>query len=306
MGAGANTQSIYYYIKTRSGCGGKYYSLPSDTIRTILLNAVNSGMGTAQITWNAIHVPNLTTSLGWYHLFREYPTGVWTMIDSTQTLSYTDVITLCNAQINYYVTIDDSLPCTSVSSIDGDLFQDVTAPVTPLVDSVSVNCANSKSMIGWDQSPSGDTQGYIIYQNISGVWIPIDTVFGIGTTTYINTHSNFANPDSASLTYCIAAFDSCHNTSPLSLSQSSIHLTSALDICGGGVTLSWTPYTNMHPGLMGYHIYSSENGGAMILLGTNATTNQSYTHTSYSGLAIHLFRTGFRQHRSCNIFPQLC
>jgi len=288
-GAGANTQSIYYYIKTRSGCYGKYYSASSDTLRTIFLNAVNSGSGTAQITWNPLHNPNLPTSHGWYHLYREYPPGVWTMIDSTQALSYSDTITLCHAQINYYVDIEDSLPCTSVSSIDGDLFQDITAPVTPVMDSVSVNASGTYSMLGWTQSPSGDTQGYIVYESINGVWIPIDTVYGIGTTTYTNTHSTNSNPDSASLAYCIAAFDSCHNTSPLGINHKTIYLNSQLDICGGSVRLSWTPYINMHPGLMGYKVFVKENNGPLTLLTTNPPTNQSYTHTPLNQGSVYVY-----------------
>ena len=38
IGAGANTQSVYYYIKTRSDSVGGSYSEPSDTIRTITFN----------------------------------------------------------------------------------------------------------------------------------------------------------------------------------------------------------------------------------------------------------------------------
>ena len=62
IGAGANTHSIYYYLKTKSGCGGRDPS-PSDTIMTILINVVNTGTGTALINWNALHNPNLPTLL---------------------------------------------------------------------------------------------------------------------------------------------------------------------------------------------------------------------------------------------------
>lgn len=279
IGAGANSQSIYYYLKTRSGCGGRYYSSSTDTVKTILLNAVNSGSGTAVLTWNPLHNPNLPTSHGWYHIYREYPPGTWTMIDSTQALTYSDTITLCRALINYYVDIDDSLPCTSASSIDGDLFQDAIAPLTPVIDTVTVDSLTGLSVINWFPSSSGDTEGYIIYENENGIWVPIDTVYGIASNNYINAHPTWANPDSSSLSYCIAAFDSCQNTSPISIAHSTIFLTSVLDVCGGGVTLSWTPYVNMHPGLEKYNIYFRENNGPVTLLTTNPATNQSCIHS---------------------------
>jgi gliding motility-associated-like protein len=287
--ANANTKIIYYYIKTRSSCGGIYYSSPSDTLQTMLMNATNTGLGTAALSWNPIHSPDLQSSYNWYHIYREYPPGTWIMIDSTQMLNYNDTITVCDAHINYYVEINDSLPCTSASSIDGDRFQDAIAPVTPVIDSVSVDSLNGHSIIGWTASPSGDTHGYIIYESKNGIWVPIDTVYGQNTTSYLNTNPHWANPDSSSLSYCVAAFDSCRNTSPISLNQSTIFLTSSIDICGSGVTLNWTPYINMHPGLKGYKIFVRQNNGVLTLLGTNPPTNQSFVHSPLTQNSVYIY-----------------
>jgi gliding motility-associated-like protein len=288
-GAGANTHSVYYYLKTRSGCLGKYYSTPSDTIHSIYLNTVNSGLGVADLSWNSIHAPNLPTSMGWYRIYREYPPGTWTMIDSTQLLQYFDTITLCNALINYRIEIGDSSGCISVSNIDGDLFQDAIAPVTPVMDSVSVDSLSGYSVIGWDPSPSGDTKGYIIYENIGGIWVPIDTVFGLNTTFFINDHPLWSNPDSASLSYCVAVFDSCQNTSPISIYQNTIHLSTKLDVCGGGVTLNWSPYINMPNGLGGYKVFVSENNGSFQLLATNPSANLSYIHSPLTQFSTYIY-----------------
>lgn len=288
-GAGANTHPVYYYLRTRSSCGGLYYSASSDTLESIYLDAVNSGAGTADLTWNAIHTPDLPSSQGWYHVYREYPPGTWVMLDSTQQLQYFDTITLCNAQIYYYITIDDTLPCTSISNIDGDLFQDGIAPQTPSIDSVSVDSTTGHSVIGWTASGSGDTQGYIIYENKNGIWLPVDTVWGIGTTYYDNSMPFWSNPDSCSLSYCVAAFDSCMNTSPISINHNTILLRALLDVCGGGVTLNWTPYVNMNPGLAGYNIYMRENNGPQTLLGTNPATNQSFVYNSLNQYSSYIF-----------------
>ena len=275
-GANANANSVYYYLTTRTECVGLLVaSGPSDTINTIFLNATNNGTGLANLTWNQIHNPLLPTSYTWYRIYREYPVGVWTLIDSTNTLTYQDTITVCNAFINYRIEIADSLPCTSVSNIDGDLFQDITPPNIPVLDSVSVSGA-SLSILGWNPSTSLDTKAYIIYQNIGGIWSPIDTVYGINNTSYTNLLSN---PDNGFESYCIAAFDSCMNTSPIGINQNTIYLTSLLDICSSKTKLMWTPYINMTTTLSGYRIYASENGGPFTLVGTNPSTNQSFDHT---------------------------
>lgn len=289
INANANLSIIYYYIKTRTNCSGSIYSAPSDTLQTIKMNAVYTGIGTAALTWNSIHNPNLSTSLGWYHIYKEYPFGTWTMIDSTQSLNYTDTITVCHAKINYYVDIDDLLPCTSVSSIDSDIFEDRIAPIFPVIDSVSVNQVSGHSVIGWKASPSGDTKGYIIYENENSIWVPIDTVMGRTTTFYINSKPHWSNPDSSSLSYCIAAFDSCKNTSRLDTNQSTIYLTSVYDICGRSATLNWTPYINMPHGLKGYNVYVSQNFGPMTLLATNSSSNLSFTQSSLANNTTYIY-----------------
>lgn len=278
-GAGAHLANKYYYITTLSGCGGSplNYSVSSDTLKTILLSASNSGTGNALLDWNEIHTPLLPTSSTWYMIYREYPTGFWAIIDSTQALQYSESITLCNADINYRVEIADSLGCISVSSIDGDLFQDLTAPVTPLLDSVSISAATNKAVLGWTLSTSPDTDGYVIYINSGGIWTAIDTIWGNATTTYLNPNSNAGN---GSESYTIAAFDSCMNISPMVDEQHTIFLSSQTDICGGSITLSWNAYSNMTPAVSGYNIYVSENNGPVTLLNTNAAGATSFVHTA--------------------------
>lgn len=285
----ANSQPVFYYLKTRSDSLGMIYSSPSDTLETIFLSAVNSGSGTATISWNPIHNPDLPTSSGWYNVFVEYPVGTWSFVDSTQNFQYIDTIILCYANVNYSVEIADFSGCVSVSSIDGAEFGDSLAPVSPVIDSVSVDSLTGHSVIGWSASSSGDTEGYIIYEYINGVWLPIDTVWGLNTTFYENSMPFWSNPDSCSLSYCINAFDSCGKTSPISINHNTIFLNAMLDVCGGGIILNWTPYVNMNPGLKGYNIYLKENNGPLALLGTNPTTSLSFTYTSLNLLSTYIF-----------------
>lgn len=289
VGASANTNSMYYFIQTLSGCGGApmNFSASTDTLETILLSASNAGTGNAMLDWNAIHTPLLPTSSLLYYIFREYPAGSWSLIDSTQSLQYIENITLCNATINYRVEIADSLGCISVSSIDGDLFQDLTAPSTPTLDSVSINTSSYKAILGWTPSSSPDCGGYVVYLYTGGIWTAIDTVWGINSTFYTNPTSN-ANTISES--YTIAAFDTCMNISPMVNQQNTIFLTSQIDVCGGNVTLNWTPYINMTPAISGYKIFVSENSGPFTLLGTNASTVTSYIHTNLTPFSTYCYQ----------------
>lgn len=278
VGANANNAPVYYYVQTHSGCNGAVAANPIDTLASINLNVANPANGTAALSWNAMHNPNLASASGWYRIYREYPTGTWTLIDSTQSLSYIDTITICSAQLNYRIEMDDASGCTSVSSIDGGLFQDLLNPVLPQLDSVTVNLATSLATLGWNQTISDDAVGYVIYQqNASGNWVPIDTVYGLTNTTYVNPLSNAG---AVSENYCIAVFDSCGNISPIGVGQRSIHATVNLDVCSAQNELRWNKYVNMPGGVAGYNIWVSANSGPYTLLATNIPADTSYIHTN--------------------------
>lgn len=282
--ANANNQKYYYYMKTLSGTTD--YSESSDTLCTILLDIKNLGTGTVQLSWDPLHNPS---TLGTYTVYREYPAGNWVNLGTTKNLFYTDMFTLCNAMINYYVDFEESFPCTSRSSVKTEHLQDITAPVKPAIDSVSVDSLSGYSVIGWKPSPSTDTEGYIIYENIKGVWGPIDTIHGRNNTFFVNNHPLWSNSDSASLSYCIAAFDSCLNTSPISINQNTIHLKTQLDTCSRNVTLTWNSYLNMQNGLRGYKIFASENNGPFQLLNINSSANRSYVHSSLNPFSYYKY-----------------
>lgn len=285
VGANANAGPVYYYVVSRSGCNGLVYSSPLDTLASIHMNVTNPGNGTAVLSWNPMHVPDIPSASGWYRVYREYPAGVWTFLDSTQSLNYIDTITICSAQINYRVEMDDASGCTSVSSADGAVFQDLISPAIPLLDSVSVSVSTGLAGLGWNPSTSTDAVGYVIYmQNASGNWVPIDTVYGYNNTSFTNPLSNAG---AGVETYCIAAFDSCGNISPLGTLQRSIHLTVDLEMCSAQNELKWRSYINMSGGLGGYNIMVSLNGGPYSLLAT--TTDTSYIHTGLVALTNYCY-----------------
>ncbi len=223
LGANANANSVKYIVTSFSTAE----SLAQDTLSTIFLSVNNPGDGTALLIWNIMSTPALITASNWYMIYQEYPTNVWSLIDSAQygDENYRDTITLCNETINYRIELEDDSGCNSVSNIDGDILQDLIPPDAPVIDWVTVDTATGDAVINWTESNAVDASGYIILEFISGGWIIIDTVYGYANTNYtkINALVDF-QPEN----YGVAAFDSCSNTSPMGVPQNSIYASTSL------------------------------------------------------------------------------
>lgn len=236
VGANGQTSSGYYYVVVRSNAPVYNYSMPSDTLNTLRLNLTNPLNGTAILNWNQLHNP-LPAGSGLYQLLAEFPAGNWTLQKQYSVNHAIDTIFECNAAINYKVVLINASGCQSVSSIKGDVFQNLIPPEMPILDSVSVSKNTGNAILGWQSSSSEDTHGYIIYLFQNEIWTPIDTVFGINNTFYENLNSE---ADIQSESYCIATLDSCGLTSPLTPGQSTIHLQASAELCQNRFVLQWT------------------------------------------------------------------
>lgn len=263
-GAGANTQAIYYYVLTKYNNSGITLSTPLDTFSTIYLTVTNPGSPYGTLTYNPIHNPLPITNSGSYDIYSDSP-GPNTFSQSTTLLTIADTQHICLDSIRYYVENSDNTGCVSRSNTDNALFKDNIIPVTPTLDSVSVDPLTSKATMGWEVSTSGDVVAYFIYQYISGFWVQIATVNGIGSTFYTYPASNAGN---ISEMYCMAAVDSCGNVSPLGNNQNTIHATGTLDQCLHTVSLSWNAYVNWPSAPTGYTIFQSFNAGPFAAVGT--------------------------------------
>ena len=279
-GAGANTNPMYYYIQTRYNDPppNLFFSPSSDTLSTIKLNVADPGNGKANLTWNKMHSPDLPSSSVWYMIYMEYPVGTWTLIDSTQSLSYIDTFSICSSFINYRVGIEDASGCSSFSSVDGQSFSDITGPAITVVDSVSVDPVTGITTIGWTQNPSPDVVYYVIYVNNtsqSPPWVGVDTVYGIS-----NTFANVTGSENTCAgTYSIAAFDSCNLTSLISIPHKKICLNQEYDQCGLTLTLTWNKYINWTGGVQQYQILASTNGTPYNLIGTTPPDDTTFLHS---------------------------
>ena len=274
LGAGAtSTQPKFYYITTTSS--GPVTQPARDTVRTIFLVVTNPLNGVAYLQWNAISDPLPTSSSLNYNVYREYPTGTYTLLGTTSDLRWRDTINICSYFLNYRIEIADASGCNSISNVSGALLSDFTPPYLPGIDSVSMNNSTNQTIMGLSPSPSSDATCYVIYKKQGFSFLAIDTVCGNIPTLYINTSSN---PNGASETYSIAAIDSCGNISTIGQSQNTLFLNQAYSLCDKSVLLGWNSYINMKGGLLHYKIYMSVDGAPYTIIGNAAQT--SYTETN--------------------------
>jgi len=284
VGANANLGIKDYYIITKYGCNGNN-SVSSDTLKSIFLDLNDLGDGRISLNWNLTHVPINNGDDLFQNIMREYPLGTWTLVDQIPygVTFYQDTIDICDAWQNYRIEIPNDAGCVSVSNIDGEQLQDIINPYIPTVASVSVDTTSNEIVISWNQNQSDDTFGYIIFQQMSGFWEPIDTVYGIGTTSYSNSFTNSMNESES---YGVAAFDSCqtnsvpwnYQTSALSNQHSSIYLINELDICAKKVVLNWEHYEGIER--ENYEVIAKVGNSSYDVIATLGPDAISYSHSN--------------------------
>ncbi|MBW7868094.1 MAG: gliding motility-associated C-terminal domain-containing protein [Brumimicrobium sp.] len=257
-----------FFVSTMSGCGG-LTARNSDTISSIFLTLDNPGDGRAKLNWTQPHIPPLPSFGNNYDIYKEYPAGIWTLINTVPygTTVYFDTITTCSDWINYKVVLSTQT-CDFVSNVVGDVFKDKIVPDMPTIYSASVDTLSGNIIITWDVNKQEDTYGYVIYmEDQFGNIVPIDTVWGRNNTTYI-----YAPSYSDAYKYSVAAFDSCYTTNIPPTYQTSakaephttIYLQNEVDVCARLVTLNWTKYEGWQ-GVDHYNIYVRKNGQSWVL-----------------------------------------
>jgi hypothetical protein len=161
-GAGGNNQSVYYYVATRSGCGGAIFSPARDTVQSIFLNVSDAGSGLIDLNWNAISQPLPAGTTLPYSIDRSYAPDPFVEFATSIPLVYQDNMEGCLQEIFYEVSINHNTGCISSSNIDGGPFSNDEAPASPVIDSVSVQLNGTSVYLGLQPSPSEDTDAYII------------------------------------------------------------------------------------------------------------------------------------------------
>jgi hypothetical protein len=270
------TQAFDYYLAVVSGCNGNTTRF-SDTVSNIYLDLNNPSNGTAVLQWND-PLPTPTPQMGgYYQIYREYPPGTWTLLDSVPygLNFYYDTIDICEAFLSYQVVLPNQ-PCNFTSNIPGDDFEDMITPDIPVISSVSIDTLTNQVTVTWSENTQEDTYGYVIYTyNSSGFLYELDTVWGISNTSYSYSPDITQGP----LTYSVAAFDSCYTpavpptfqTSAKANVHTTMFLQSELLICSNEVVLSWTPYVGWNA-VSQYEVYAQIVGQPWQLVGTTTST----------------------------------
>ena len=158
-----------YYVASTSGCNGNAIRY-SDTISNIFLTLNNPNNGVALLTWNDPVDPALPSMNAFYHIYREYPVGSWSLYDSVPygTHFYRDTIQICSTPLSYQIVLPNQ-PCDYTSNIESDIFEDQISPDIPVLYSVTIDSLTNDVTITWNQNAQEDTYGYIIYvQNAAG------------------------------------------------------------------------------------------------------------------------------------------
>jgi hypothetical protein len=271
---GGNTQSIYYFIRTRSGAGGNTFSFPSDTMRTIYLSALQASPD-VKLTYNQLHQPRYSFTNSNFNVLKEYPAAIWGILGTTTLTQYADTLSICSASINYQITQADNSGCISYSNIKGDIFSDKKAPNEPSIDSISV-LPNGQTAIGWTIPRDIDIHKYFIYYNLSGYAL-IDSLVGRNNSIY--TYTAFT-ATTTTVGLEIAALDSCRNLGSFDIKPTTMYLTKKYDSCAYSTQLNWNSYVGMKGGISEYRIYYSVNGSAFVPVGTSSIT--TFTHNGVS------------------------
>ncbi len=287
-GAGANLSATDYYVTVVYDNGSVDVELPPlDTLSTIYLNVSNPTDGTAILQWNDMLTPMPSVMGEYFYIWQQQDAGAYVLIDSvlfSEQNYYRDTISICSAQLNYEIRVNHDDGCVSSSNIDGDLFQDLIAPLPPVITSVSVDSISGNATITWEPSVSGDASAYIILNNYNGGWLIVDTVYGHNNTFY-QYNNSFAGLISEQ--FGIAAFDSCWsgmpsapNTSPMGTPHRTIFATTSYDVCELSTTLKWNKYLNWqgsNGGVSSYEIFSSVANAPATQIGVTSGLDTAFT-----------------------------
>lgn len=161
--------------------------------------------------------------------------------------------------------------CNGTDSIYSDTIKiDNQAPFDSQLDSASVDLITQKTILGWSNNLSPDVKGYYVYY--------ITGTNSIITTTSDNKYLDLGSrdPGNGPVQYGIAAFDSCNNTSLISVPHTTIYLQSVYNQCNKTISLQWTPYIGWP--VDSYEIFLKTNAGNYAKIGSVISNINQFTY----------------------------
>jgi gliding motility-associated-like protein len=294
MVAPSTTGPNYYLIRTRSGCNDAVLDAPLDTVASIFLS-VTDNVTTADLSWNALATPNLSSSNPNYDVWRLEPGGVWTLIGSTPNLFYSDPVIWCQDEvITYRIELGDNLGCTSVSNEVSETLNNPTQPNPQPIDSVTVDPMSGLATICWPMSTSPNVVAYNVYWNPNQfAWNPLDTIPGINNLCWTDSNPAAQN---GPIWYQVTATNNCDLEGPpwgSGVDGTDYHETMWLrgtaDGCARTVVLEWNKYRYWPEGIKEYQIYVSKNGAPEIRIGSTPDSVTQFLHEDLEDEATYCY-----------------
>jgi gliding motility-associated-like protein len=215
-----------------------------------------------------------------YHIYaRKDSFSPFLLIDSVLTLNQPEYLHRgAFLQANtwqYFVVIQTDCGGNATQSSD-TLSIDLTQTLSQFIDSVSVDEATGKYIIGWKTNSSLDLAGYKIYVISGANNVELSDV-DYATKQYLD---NSSSPSTATKTYSIAAYDSCNNITAIIDRHTPVLASSSFDSCSHVFTVTWSAYVGFT--VSKYEILASINGAAFVSLGFVSSGPLTYASTDTS------------------------
>jgi gliding motility-associated-like protein len=293
LGTLSATDSVMYFIETRYAEGGTAVSLSTDTIATIDLSLQNL-IDKAILTWNEPLAGD--SSYTHYELQIDYGEG-WISVDSIPrgTSIYEYEVMVCHGldpsvSISYRLLLHHVSGCVGVSNVRQGDFQDLNAPATPIIETVTVDTATNQAVVCWFPNTEPDIGSYLILQYFSPTaQTTFPDVIPHPTTVFQNITSNAAQESEG---YLVVAQDTCihlpvNATVPAPNRSGSniqgVHFTLHLETeflrCERSNRLRWNTYFGWPEGeIEAQVVYGGLSSGPLQALDTIPASAISYTH----------------------------
>ncbi|MCQ2272511.1 MAG: fibronectin type III domain-containing protein [Bacteroidales bacterium] len=270
-----DADNLYCYLKVIPNAAHASEGVAySDTMQSMRMTLTPTGPNPTQnsialLQWENPNPFPSTCANQQFSIWRKHNTDIaYTRVGWVDQSVHTfrDTIAECEAIYDYYVSIynyaqDINPACQMSTRAKRGTFSDGTPPATPTLDSISVDVATQRIVLGWSQN-SPDAIGCIIFYSPSNGpdWPAIDTVIGTQWTSPHNATGNHY--------YRIAAIDRCFDgeqtiagnmTYPAQ--NNMVLYCNGMDACRKIIKLKWDVNQYFTSGVAHYEIYYSSDGG---------------------------------------------
>jgi len=178
----------------------------------------------------------------------------------------------------YSITITEANGCSTTDSVT------ITQPPLPnpvQICMVTVDTVSAYNQIVWDKPVATDISDFIIYREISSIFVPIDTVPYSAYSVYKDSiYVPLADPNTSAFRYEIAVVDTCGTVTAQSNPHTTVLLQASQGV-GNTVNLAWNFYGGNT--VNQYIIYRDTTGtGNLDSIGVQTGTLNNYTDNNPS------------------------